>query len=211
MATETQAWLTLREASEKIGVSPATLRAWADEGRVQTYRTPGGHRRFRVSESDTPMSGVRRRAETRWKLLEHSALGRVRLALESESPTSPPLPSFTPQASAEYRELGRTLIQLLVKALQKEQVDSARARELGKAYAALDRQYGIALRDAVAGLAFFRTAFVESVVEFLFGLGEPTADQLIAWLRRVNDIIDQVCLSMIEHQAENRVLNVGKK
>ncbi|HZQ09437.1 MAG TPA: MerR family DNA-binding transcriptional regulator [Anaerolineae bacterium] len=211
MATEKQPWLTLREASKQIGVSPATLRAWADEGRVQTYRTPGGHRRFRVSESDAPMSGVRRRAETRWKLLEHSALGRVRLALEAESPDSPPLPSFTSQATAEYRELGRSLIQLLVKGLQKEQLDTERAGELGKAYAELDRQYGIALRDAVAGLAFFRTAFVESVVEFLFGLGEPSADQLILWLRRVNEIIDRVCLSMVEYHAENRVVNVSKK
>jgi DNA-binding transcriptional MerR regulator len=29
-----------------LGVDPDTLRRWADEGRVETFVTPGGHRRF---------------------------------------------------------------------------------------------------------------------------------------------------------------------
>ncbi|MBA2254633.1 MAG: helix-turn-helix domain-containing protein, partial [Chloroflexi bacterium] len=39
-------WLGLSEASEVLGVSPATLRRWADAGRVRSFTTPGGHRRF---------------------------------------------------------------------------------------------------------------------------------------------------------------------
>jgi glutamyl-tRNA reductase len=39
-------WLTVREACELIGVSPATLRRWSDDGHVMAFTTPGGHRRF---------------------------------------------------------------------------------------------------------------------------------------------------------------------
>lgn len=39
-------WIGLREASRLLGVSPTTLRRWSDEGIVQTFTTPGGHRRF---------------------------------------------------------------------------------------------------------------------------------------------------------------------
>src|SRR5829696_2503389 len=39
-------WLTLAEASGLLGVSGATLRRWADDGRVPVFTTPGGHRRF---------------------------------------------------------------------------------------------------------------------------------------------------------------------
>lgn len=39
-------WLTLGEASRFLGVDESTLRSWADAGRVPTFRTPGGHRRF---------------------------------------------------------------------------------------------------------------------------------------------------------------------
>ena len=39
-------WLSLGPASRMLGVDPDTLRRWADEGRVEAYVTPGGHRRF---------------------------------------------------------------------------------------------------------------------------------------------------------------------
>jgi excisionase family DNA binding protein len=40
----------LSEAAEALGISASTLRRWADTGKLQTIRTPGGHRRFPVSE-----------------------------------------------------------------------------------------------------------------------------------------------------------------
>ncbi|HEV8654065.1 MAG TPA: helix-turn-helix domain-containing protein, partial [Candidatus Limnocylindria bacterium] len=39
-------WLTLGEASRILGVDPDTLRRWADNGKVEVFTTPGGHRRF---------------------------------------------------------------------------------------------------------------------------------------------------------------------
>ncbi len=39
-------WLTLGEACGLVGVSPATLRRWSDNGDIRTFTTPGGHRRF---------------------------------------------------------------------------------------------------------------------------------------------------------------------
>lgn len=37
---------SLSEAAKQIGVHPETLRTWADEGKIECIRTPGGHRRF---------------------------------------------------------------------------------------------------------------------------------------------------------------------
>lgn len=60
-------WLTLNEACSLVGVSPATLRRWSDNGDVATFTTPGGHRRFarsaildllpvpRVKPADAPL------------------------------------------------------------------------------------------------------------------------------------------------------------
>lgn len=39
-------WLSVREASALIGISPATLRRWSVAGDVAAFTTPGGHRRF---------------------------------------------------------------------------------------------------------------------------------------------------------------------
>ncbi len=39
-------WLSLGPASSMLGVDPDTLRRWADNGRIRSFATPGGHRRF---------------------------------------------------------------------------------------------------------------------------------------------------------------------
>jgi excisionase family DNA binding protein len=33
-----------------VGVSENTLRRWADDGRIATFRTPGNQRRFKVAD-----------------------------------------------------------------------------------------------------------------------------------------------------------------
>ncbi len=42
--------LSLGPASRLLGIDPDTLRRWADEGRIETFTTPGGHRRFDRAE-----------------------------------------------------------------------------------------------------------------------------------------------------------------
>jgi excisionase family DNA binding protein len=42
--------MTLTEAAAALGVSPHTLRRWADAGRIPVLRTLGGRRRFRPKD-----------------------------------------------------------------------------------------------------------------------------------------------------------------
>jgi diguanylate cyclase (GGDEF)-like protein/PAS domain S-box-containing protein/excisionase family DNA binding protein len=44
------ATLSLGQAAQALGISTTTARRWADEGRLGTTRTAGGHRRFALSE-----------------------------------------------------------------------------------------------------------------------------------------------------------------
>lgn len=53
LSTQTAAhpqWLTLKDASDFLGVHFTTLRSWADNGEIQVFRTPGGHRRFSLAD-----------------------------------------------------------------------------------------------------------------------------------------------------------------
>lgn len=45
-AQKSKTYLRLSEAAELAHVSSATLRRWADAGKVPYVRTPGGERRF---------------------------------------------------------------------------------------------------------------------------------------------------------------------
>lgn len=42
--------LTPGEVAKLFRVDPKTVTRWAVAGRLSSFRTPGGHRRFRVSE-----------------------------------------------------------------------------------------------------------------------------------------------------------------
>lgn len=44
--TDETEWLTLGQAAAFLGVAESTVRRWSDVGRLQTFFTPGGHRRF---------------------------------------------------------------------------------------------------------------------------------------------------------------------
>jgi excisionase family DNA binding protein len=50
LADPKRQWLTLKDASEFLGVHFTTLRNWADNGEIQVFRTPGGHRRFSLAD-----------------------------------------------------------------------------------------------------------------------------------------------------------------
>jgi excisionase family DNA binding protein len=46
-------WLTLGQAAKFLGVAQSTIRKWSDGGRVPTFYTPGGHRRYRRRDLET--------------------------------------------------------------------------------------------------------------------------------------------------------------
>lgn len=42
--------LTSHEVGDLLQVNPSSVKKWVDEGRMAAFRTPGGHRRIRVSD-----------------------------------------------------------------------------------------------------------------------------------------------------------------
>lgn len=50
-------YVTIGEASKRLGVCIKTIRRWDKGGKIQCYRTPGGHRRFALIELERIISG----------------------------------------------------------------------------------------------------------------------------------------------------------
>jgi excisionase family DNA binding protein len=52
-------WLTLGQTAAFLGAAQSTVRKWADGGRLPTFYTPGGHRRFRRADLEAFLAGPR--------------------------------------------------------------------------------------------------------------------------------------------------------
>jgi excisionase family DNA binding protein len=49
-------WITLGQAAKFLGVAQSTIRKWSDAGRIPTFYTPGGHRRYRRGDLEAFLS-----------------------------------------------------------------------------------------------------------------------------------------------------------
>src|SRR5258708_12715139 len=95
-------WLSLTEASKRLNVHPATLRDWADRGRIRTFRTPGGHRRFSGEDIDA----LAAEAAPELALFMNALVGQARLATSAGTPPSAPCyPQFDPAAQQPPRDV----------------------------------------------------------------------------------------------------------
>ncbi len=56
--------LSTSQAAKALGVSLGTIRRWSDMGYLESYRTPGGQRRFSAEQIDHFLTRLQRGATT---------------------------------------------------------------------------------------------------------------------------------------------------
>lgn len=201
--SESEGWLTLHDASKQLGVSPATLRQWADKGKVRAFRTPGGHRRF--SESDIRALMSHRSATPPARDLErliHGALGRARLEIASGRLEHEPwYRNFDDAAKQRHRELGHRLMTLLLQALREEPDGtglSRSARNLGKEYGHASLRQGTSLPDALRAFLFFRDYIFEDLIDLASRSESDENFHSLDVYRRLSAVVNEMLITMVE-------------
>ena len=156
-------WLSLGGASRLLGVNDSTLRRWADAGRVRTFRTPGGHRRFSLAD----LHRMTEPADRGSPPLDSDALQHIRERLGgAEGPPRRWLDVLTPAARRELGDLGRRTLALVARSLEpaarREELDGE-ALELGGRYARVLRRSALSLADAIDAFTYFRRGMDEAI------------------------------------------------
>ena len=198
-----EAWLSLQEASKQLGVSPATLRQWADKGQVRAFRTPGGHRRFSKSDMRTLVRQPSAQSPVRdMERLIHGALGRARLEISSgRLEREAWYRHFDDAAKQRHRELGHRLMTLLLQALREEPDEtgtSRGARNLGKEYGRASLRQGTALPDALRAFLFFRDYIFEDLIDLSSRSNADDTFQPLEIYRRLSAVINEMLVTMVE-------------
>jgi excisionase family DNA binding protein len=185
-------WLSLNEASKRLNVHPATLREWADRGRIRTFRTPGGHRRFSVEDVDE----LAAEAAPELALFMSALVGQARLATTAgQLATEPWYSRFDDAAKDRQRQLGHVLMRLLVAYLRDTSKEwDSDIHSLGDSYASLARDAGLSLGDAMRAFHLFE-GLVHSSAKQLSAVqagGSADLERHVGWF------LNEVRVAMVE-------------
>jgi excisionase family DNA binding protein len=195
-------WLTLSDASKLLGVHPATLRQWSDEGKIRIFRTPGGHRRFSRTDIERMLHVTPLRGAGLSSYVISETLHRTRQELPEA------LQQSWAQGIAEderqrRREAGRQLLGLVTYLITHDAPTSehlAQAEHLGEEYGQMMFNTGHTLPESVMAFIFFRDSLLETVLT----LPETTGldrDATLAIMRRINALLNQVLRMMMDAHA----------
>jgi len=200
-------WIGLNEASRLLGVSPTTLRRWSDDGIIQTFTTPGGHRRFdaRSVRQLLPSQGPRPTMERLGETPERMARA-YRQATGKEPLTW--VGSLDDRQRQAFRQHGQIVSRELLAYLDAT-TDTDRASHLASA-SSTAAQYGVAA--AVAGMSAAETAeaFLRFRRPFLAemgavarrrGLDTAAATDLIG---RASDAMDELLVATLRTYESER-------
>lgn len=150
-------------AAKRLGVNASTLRRWADNGQVPSYRTAGGHRRFSVSELDTIISSNGSRAT-----ISSAVVSRVRRSLAHNPKDAAWNNQFKADDREDFRRIGSRLIALADDYIisQRKSPDAEREiASIGREYGTLLYQQNMSLSKAVNAFIYFRRQIEETTKE----------------------------------------------
>lgn len=198
---QTEEWLPLGKAAERLNVHPTTLRRWADNGEIPVMLTPGGHRRFAAADLTNfakERHGLRNTGDLE-QIWADEALSQTRQEITVRQDKAW-LTSFDEEARARHRVLGQQLMGLTMRFLAGEEDDEQlldQARRIGSEYAAIALETNLPLTDALRAAIFFRDTLVETALHLPENAHvRPQASMQL--LRRINTLLNAVHLSIAE-------------
>lgn len=204
-------WLTLGQASELLGVHPATLRTWADEGHIRVFRTPGGHRRFLLSDVEALLAPEKEPSAAlalSTPIQLGNAINHIRHDLAQPDVAEEEWIASLPQNERQpWQASGQKLLSLALQYVARRRGHNAvltEASEIAHRHAQMCVDHDIRITDLVRASLFFRNS-VQTAICPQFGtegshdeedtrIHHELSEFFDLLLHKMLDAYDQVCL-----------------
>ena len=200
-------WLDLSEAARFLGVHFTTLRRWADAGEVPCIRTPGGRRRFAVSDLKQFLDGLRQsqlpahNPSTAIIPVDTKTLDAARQQLHSGAGDDRQWQlRFGEEQRVKFRTTGQQLLGLLIQFGSR--ADAAEAfldegRRLAAEYGQTCCNAGMSITETVRTFLFFGHSMLGAVQQAGSISGAHDAEGLRLY-QRMSDFLDAILLATVE-------------
>jgi excisionase family DNA binding protein len=195
-------WLSLSAAADRLGVHPTTLRRWSDKGDITTMLTPGGHRRFLISDLDKFSRNRRNRMGSNQVAAEWAdrALQTTRQEIVSRRDENW-LSTFDNGTRASNKRLGQQLLGLTMQYIGAPEEDlpqlMKQAHEIGRQYGEMAYDSGLPLTEALQATLFFRDLLIETALQLPENMPvKPQAN--VRLMRKINHLLNAIQLQIAE-------------
>ena len=199
---ENSEWVSLRKAAEILGVHPATVRNWAESGKLPFRRTAGKHRRFNVQDLQFYAQTQGDIQPLELQLIIQNALGQTRMQVGSDQLEDAPwYVAMSAESKAHLREQGRRVLEAIrdYVAAGAPDADLSTAIKLGKDYATQLVADGLTLPQALRGFLYFGEFVFNSILNWSEVTQPKSSSEWSSLLRQVNIFMNAILLSIVEY------------
>ncbi|HEX6128807.1 MAG TPA: helix-turn-helix domain-containing protein [Candidatus Limnocylindria bacterium] len=197
-------WLALGAAARLVGVGPDTLRRWADSGKVESFTTPGGHRRFLRSSLEAMVNAPRRHRYGVERLSGSAGTisGEVHRRVARGGDAGHPWQArLSAEQRAEFRSWGQRTFQLVLdyvgaRRRSERELLLAEAEKMGALYGEEASRAGMPLAEAVEAFLYYRSPVLEAIAAHLRRRAADISDVTAAH-REATAAIDQVLVALV--------------
>ncbi len=196
---ETEEWVTLARAAALLGIHSTTLRRWADGGQIPFMLTPGGHRRFALSDLNQFANGRRQgqmpgSIEQLWA---ENAMTQTRQAITAHKDETW-MARYDEPVREQHRLLGRRLMGLTLQYISDPESNGSllkQAEEIGRQYGRLSLQSNLPLTQALHATLLFRDMLVDTAFQLPSTVSiKPEAN--LRLMHRINKLLNVVHLAI---------------
>jgi excisionase family DNA binding protein len=204
-------WLPLGVASRLVGVGHDTLRRWADSGRVQSYQTPGGHRRFLRSSLEAMINAPRRARYGMERLPDsrQTMAGELHRRMQRVGHADQPWQArLTAEQRTEFRRWGQRTFDLVIEYVAaskraERQLLIGEAEKMGALYGAEASRAGLTLAETIEAFLYFRSPVLDAIVGQLRRRSAEVSEVTAAF-HEANAAIDSVLVALMSSHRDNR-------
>lgn len=195
-------WVSLRRAAEILGVHPATVRNWAESGKLPFRRTAGKHRRFNVQDLQYYAQTQGDIQPLELQLIIQNALGQTRMQVgNAQLDEAPWYVAMGAESKQLLREQGRRVLEAIRDYVAAGAPDSdlSTAIGLGNDYATLLVADGLTLPQALRGFFYFGEFVHNSIMNWSEVAQPNNSSEWSTLLRQVNTFMNAMLLSIVEY------------
>ena len=191
--------ITIKQASSILGVSEAALRQWTDEGKIEAFVTPGGHRRYSKADLIKLKGSHQKPFDIKDLASELKNTSSMHDELASSFLHTTWFIRIDKESQANLANSGRNLLRLVVdyitKPYRREETTGA-IRQVGVAFGYALAKLDLPLTDSVEAFILHRDPIINAATDIVKKRAAYSG-RVISAIPLVAKAMDEALLSLV--------------